>query len=452
MPALRAQWPLQAALLGACLLLGILAGLAPAAAVGVSVGLAFLLLVAADLTFGVCLFVLVAFAARLPALGGSDITLVKLLGGVLALSWLATVAQPRSDRRQLFADRPGLLALAVLLLAWIALSVLWAEDVAAAQLDVMRYALNLTLLPIVYTAVRDRRDVIAILATYLAGAVLSALYAIATRPTGEELERIGGVAGTANQLASALVTALLLGGALAIAFWRSPGPRALVLAGMAICLVGIFMTLSRAGLLALAAALLASVVLAGRWRAGAAIALVAVGLAAFGYFSFAVPDAARERVTSLGSGTGRTDLWTVAERMVSAEPVTGVGVGNFRTSSIHYLLTEPGLIRRDDFFIERPQVAHNMYLQIAAELGLPGLLLFAALLLGCLTCAFKAAGAFRRQGDRAMEACARGVVLALVGLLVADAFASDQLAKELWLLLALGPALLSLASRPATPA
>jgi O-antigen ligase len=446
--AARAQWPFVTVLLGASLLLGMLAGLAPAVAIGLSVGLAFLLLVAADLTFGVCLFVLVAFAARLPALGGSDITLVKLLGGVLALSWLATVAQPRSARRQLFADRPGLLALAVLLLAWIALSVVWAEDVGAARLDVMRYALNLALLPIVYTAVRDRRDVIAILSSYVAGAVLAAVYAIATRPSGEELERIGGVAGTANQLASALVTALLLGAGLLVVFRRSPGARTLLLVGMALCLVGTFMTLSRAGLLALAAALVAAVVLAGRWRVGAAIALVAVGLAAFGYFSFAVPDAARERVTTLGSGTGRTDLWTIAGRMIRAEPVTGVGVGNFRTSSIHYLLVEPGLIRRDDFFIERPQVAHNMYLHVAAELGLPGLLLFGALLLGCLGCAFKAANAFRRRGDRAMEACARAVVLALVALLVADAFASDQLAKELWLLLGLAPALLAIARDP----
>ena len=445
MPALRAQWPLQIVLLGACLLLGVLAGLAPAAAVGLSAGLAFLLLVAADLTFGLCLFILVAFAARFPALGGTDVTIVKLLGGALALSWLATVAHPSAGRRQLFADRPGLLALAVLLLAWIALSVVWAENVAAARLDVLRYALNVALLPIVYTAVRDRRDVIAILATYVTGAVLSAIYAIVTRPTGEEFARIDGLAGTANQLASALVTALILAGGLVIVFRRSPGPRALLLAGMAICLVGIFMTLSRAGLLALAAALLASVALAGRWRIGAALAVVAVALATFGYFSFAVPDAARERVTTIGSGTGRTDLWTVAERMIRDEPVTGVGIGNFRTSSIHYVLVEPGLIRRDEFFIERPQVAHNMYLQMAAELGLVGLALFVALLAACLACAFKAARLFHRRGDRGMEACARALVLALVGLLVADAFASDQLAKELWLLLGLGPALLALA-------
>ena len=39
------------------------------------------------------------------------------------------------------------------------------------------------------------------------------------------------------------------------------------------------------------------------------------------------------------------------------------------------------------------------------------------------------------------------VVLALVALFVADFFASDQLNKELWLLLGLGPALLAIARR-----
>ena len=37
--------------------------------------------------------------------------------------------------------------------------------------------------------------------------------------------------------------------------------------------------------------------------------------------------------------------------------------------------------------------------------------------------------------------------LALIALFVADVFASDQLNKELWVLLGLGPALLAIARR-----
>jgi hypothetical protein len=45
----------------------------------------------------------------------------------------------------------------------------------------------------------------------------------------------------------------------------------------------------------------------------------------------------------------------------------------------------------------------------------------------------------------------RALVIALVGMLAADFFASEQYSKQLWLLLALGPALLALAQRVPDP-
>jgi O-antigen ligase len=184
--------------------------------------------------------------------------------------------------------------------------------------------------------------------------------------------------------------------------------------------------------------------LAGRWRVGAVVVALSIGLLLTGYFSFAAPEPARERVTTIGDGTGRTDIWTVAWRMVEDRPVTGVGAGNFRTSSIHYLI-EPGLIRRDDFIVDRPQVAHNSYLHVLAELGVPGLALFLTILAVCLSCAWRAARLFARRNDAVLESLSRAVVLALLALFVADFFASDHLNKELWLLLGLGPALLAIA-------
>jgi O-antigen ligase len=177
-----------------------------------------------------------------------------------------------------------------------------------------------------------------------------------------------------------------------------------------------------------------------------AVLIAAVTFATVGYFAYAASEEARERVTTLGTGTGRTDIWTVAWRMVDDDPVRGVGVGNFQTASIHFLL-QPGAILRDEFIVDRPQVAHNAYLQVLAELGVPGLVLFGGLIFAGLLAAWRAAREFTRQGDLYMETCARAVVLALVALLVADFFASDQLNKELWVLLGLGPALLGIARR-----
>ena len=172
-----------------------------------------------------------------------------------------------------------------------------------------------------------------------------------------------------------------------------------------------------------------------------------VGLTVVGYFAFGASEEARERVTTFGSGTGRTDIWTVGWRMVEADPLRGVGVGNFQTSSIHYLL-EPGAILRDDFILDRPQVAHNAYLHVLAETGVPGLLLYLGLLGAGTLAAWRAANRFARRGDELMESCARAVVVALAALFVADFFVSEQLSKTLWLLLGLGPALLAISRRP----
>ena len=398
---------------------------------------------AADLTAGLCVFMIVAFAERIPAVGASDLTLVKALGGLLAVSWLAAVATRRAGDRQIFSAHPVMMAMAVLLLAWMILSVGWAEDPTVARGDVLRYALNLALLPIVYSAVRRREHVAAVLGTYVGGVVLVALYAIATRGA-EETGRISGVAGTANELASLLVTALVLAVGLLLALRQAPVLRGLCMAAAVICLGALFLTLSRSGLVALGAALAAAVFVGGRRRVGIGLLALVIGVCVLGYFTLGASEQARERVTTIGGGTGRTDLWTVALRMADDDPVRGVGVGNFQTASVHYLL-RPGAILRDEFIVDKPQVAHNVYLQVLAELGVPGLVLFLGVVGSGLLAAWRAAGLFARRDDPFLETCARALVLALIALLVADMFASDQLNKGLWLLIGLGPALLAIA-------
>jgi O-antigen ligase len=129
--------------------------------------------------------------------------------------------------------------------------------------------------------------------------------------------------------------------------------------------------------------------------------------------------------------------------MVEDHPFRGIGVGNFKTSSIHYLL-EPGAIKRDEFIVDTPKVAHNMYLQVLAELGVVGLALFLAILAFSLSCGVQAARRFMQLGDTRMEIIARGLVVAMLGVLAADFFISGQFSKQLWLLLGLGPGLLAI--------
>ena len=139
--------------------------------------------------------------------------------------------------------------------------------------------------------------------------------------------------------------------------------------------------------------------------------------------------------------------------MVEQDPVRGIGAGNFQVSSVHFLL-QPGAIQRSDYIIGTPTVAHNTYLQLWAELGLVGLVLYAFIVGFCLHSTLRAVRAFARQDDVRMEIISRAVFVAVAGLLAGDFFGSRLTNKEGWLLFGLGPALLAIArsrERPLSP-
>ena len=130
--------------------------------------------------------------------------------------------------------------------------------------------------------------------------------------------------------------------------------------------------------------------------------------------------------------------------MVDAHPVTGVGTGNFSVSTIDYLL-RPGATKRDIYIVDEPKTAHNIYLEVVAELGVPGIALFGLIVAISLLSAIDAARLFASRGQHETELLARGVLIALIGMLVAAFFSSELFSKQLWLLLAVAIALRSLA-------
>jgi O-antigen ligase len=436
-------WPALVTGVGASL--GLLAAQRPAFAVAAAVGLAFVALMAVDLTVGLCVFTFVSFIDVVP--GGPAFSLTKVIGLLLALSWLATIATRDDVKRDFFGEHPGALYLLALFVAWAGVSELWAHNQGAALTAASRYGLNFLLFPIVYTALRERRHVVWLAWTFVIGALVSAAFGVVSpQPTDEG--RLTGAIGEANELASVLVAAFVISCALAIANRRSPGARTAALAAAAICAAGVFFSLSRGGLLAFGLVLVTGVFVAGRWRGRAAIVALVAALCTLTYFAaFAAPDA-RDRITHFGGGAGRVDLWRIGWRMVEDKPVQGVGAGNFQSASPRYLV-RPGALVRDDFVLDRPKQTHNIYLQVLSELGVPGLALFLAIIFFSLSCGVRGARSFGGQGDAAMEVLCWGVTVAALGVLAADFFQSEQFSKQLWLLLALGPALLALASRRA---
>jgi putative inorganic carbon (HCO3(-)) transporter len=422
---------------------GWLAATRPAFAIAAAVGLVFMALVAIDLTVGLCVFVFVSFIDVLP--GGPAFSLAKVLGLLLALSWLATIATRDDAGGDFLADHPGAVYLLGLFLVWAGISTLWAEHGSEAVTAASRYGLNLLLFPIVYTAIRKREHAGWVAWTFVAGALFTTAFGfVSPQPTEEG--RLTGAIGEANELASVLVAGFAIAAGLALVSKRSPALRLAALGAAPGCVGGVLFSHSRAGLLALAVVLVASIFVAGRWRGRAALVALIAALGAVVYFSAFASPQAREHVTRVSGGTGRADLWTIAWRMTEDKPLTGVGAGNFQLVSPQYLL-EPGVIARDDFVLDQPKQTHNIYLQVLAELGLPGLLLFGSIIGFSLYCAAGAARRFRALGDSRLETLSWAFLIAAIGVLAADFFQSEQFSKQLWLLLALGPALLALAHR-----
>lgn len=427
---------------------GLLATAAPVVALGLTAMLVLAALMMADLAVALCVFTVVTFFETLPAFGALPVSASKLAGAGLIASWIAVLAVRRREQESFLTAHAGLTWLLLAFLAWVFASLAWAQDSGAAASSLSRYAPNLLLVPIVFTALRDRRAVVAVAVAFVAAAAVAAGYGILEPPAAgvvSEPVRIAGTVGDANELAAVLVAAIPLAGALAAMARGRPGLRALALAAAVCCGVGTLLTVSRGGLVALAGMAIAAVVLAGARRrvAATSIAIVVV-LGAILYFAAFASPAARERVLNPGSGTGRADLWKIALRMTSARPVLGVGAGNFPVTSVHYLL-RPGAIKRDDLVIGKPQPAHSIFLGVLAELGAVGLALFGAIVLTCMGAALAAARLFARARDGPMELLARSALVALVGLLVASVFLSDQYGQQLWLLLGLGPGLLRVA-------
>jgi O-antigen ligase len=423
---------------------GLLAGIDPRFAIAVALSLGFVLLVLGDLYVGLILFTLLTFAAQVPTVAGPGLSFAKIAGLLLAISWVATLATRRDARSDFMSAHPGLTYVVVLFLSWAAFSQLWAEDSGVALTAFTRLGLNAVLFLIIFTAVRTPNQAIGFVGAFVAGASINAVYGLLFAPTDPATaSRLSSSITNPNELASILVSALVLSFGLAAAVKDLPLARLGALAAGGLCIAGIFLTGSRGGLVSLTVALAAFLVVGARWRGRLVLVVAIVTLAGVGYFSYAASEETRSHVSSVGSGTGRLDLWTVAWRMVEDEPLQGVGAGNFPVSSVHYLL-QPGAIERADYIIGTPRVAHNTSIQLWAELGLVGLILFILVAGFCLYAALKAAGLFAEQGDARMEVIARALFVALAGLLAANFFGSRLANKEIWLLLGLAPALLAI--------
>ena len=204
--------------------------------------------------------------------------------------------------------------------------------------------------------------------------------------------------------------------------------RACALAGAIVLPLVILLTQSRGAFVAMLA--ISAFALKGYLRSGKTMLWATVALAAL---AFVTPDSVWNRLGTLkevtneqsavkaddqGSARQRLEIWKVASTIFAENPVTGVGMGAY--SKAHYVTSQrtnfdPTALGGRD--------AHSTYLNLLAETGLPGLLLF----LTVIGTAMLDAERTRRRVKEARPAGAQQLFyleLGLIGYLVAGIWGS----------------------------
>lgn len=450
LPAL-AELPawLVATLLVPLIMIGLLAGINPAVAVVAALGIILCFVAITDLAAGVAILVLVVFIESAPI---TAISADKLVGMILALAWAIRLStQPNGRERLIFSDHPAFSYLLVVFLGWVLLSTTWAENGASALSQFTDFLLVSLLYVIIYTAIRTRRHAMLMIGAFIAGTFYTAAYGLVNKPTLDTVAagRLVSTIADPNFLAASLIAGTALAGAGIVAARGRPFLRLASGGALAACLAAFVLTGSRGGIVGLTIALLTAIVVSGRWRAGTILAVALVIASSVGYYAVYAPPEVKSRIESATQGEareqdGRSTIWMVGWRMVKDNPIIGVGAGNFEDQSVRYVL-EPGTTFRTDRVIDNPGVSHNSYLGPLAELGIVGAALFVSIIGFSLSAVYRAATRFARTGDRQMEALSRGLLVACVGILAAGFFISAETSKQIWMLLALCPAMLAIA-------
>ena len=315
-------------------------------------------------------------------------------------------------------------------------------DSGVALANAFRLTQGILLAFVVYTALREPRHLRWLFYAIVVGAVMTTLVGgVFVSPEGQsdELARLAGGIGDANQFAALLITPL------AVSAFVLAGARGLVrvaLLGVVLLLtVALVLSESRGGLVSLVVVLVFTLVLAGPVRPRAVVAVLAIAAVGVTYLAVVAPASTLERVTNFqnAGGTGRGDLWNVALRVAEDHPVVGVGAGNF-------ILVEPeysasGInISRIDIVFDQNKVVHNTFLQLLTEVGAIGLAAFLLVVGAAVLGSFRAISRMRGV-PLEVELLVRGFTVGLLGVLAAYSFESSQYEKQLWLLLGVGLAI-----------
>ncbi len=176
-----------------------------------------------------------------------------------------------------------------------------------------------------------------------------------------------------------------------------------LISGLSAMLMAV-LTFSRAPILAIVLVTILVVILMGKrwWKQGLVFTIVLLGLLAF------LPGIQERFVNEFDkeySGVyegGRVYIWKNSLKLIADNPLFGVGVGNFKESYATYIPSEA---------LENRKVssAHNDFIDIAANTGIPGFVLYVLLWLSVLGCFWK-----KYHNDKNISIEQKAILLAVI--------------------------------------
>ncbi|HRQ39342.1 MAG TPA: O-antigen ligase family protein [Chloroflexota bacterium] len=214
-----------------------------------------------------------------------------------------------------------------------------------------------------------------------------------------------------NIMATLLLLLMPLALAFCLVYWPGHLKRTAVpffIAAFASLLIGmtLLLTRSRGGYLAAAM----SVILLlwwMRWRKTAVLLTLIASIVAI-WLATAVTPAPSQEITDTSTMAFRLYVWRTALIVVADFPFTGVGMGTFNDVASRLYpfppTTNPG--------------AHNLFLQVAIDLGLFGLIAYISLVLLTLTMGSRALQIYRQRQDNSMIAISGGSLAGFIGMLL----------------------------------
>lgn len=372
----------------------------------------------------------------LPILG--KIQLPLLVAGFSIMFFISS----RQRLRSLKLIRSQLMWLAVMLFAIMLIGVptsLWPGR--SLSFAVKSQTENVVLMALIAASVRSMRDVEWLVKINLYGALFFSLIVSLFFSVGGD-GRLGNlVFYDANDFALVMVVSIPF----ALYFLRGTNPRRQRLFGLVVLgfiLIGIVKSGSRGGFIALVAVMTYSLVL---YRAIPRRVRMSIGLAGVAFVAILGSDKYWTQISTIANPegdynwtdpVGRKAVWERGLGYVEQHPVFGVGVRAFPVAEGESDLARSLSAQGRGF---KWSVAHNSFLETAAELGLPGLVVFVSFFVVAIRMLVGVRPG-RRYGPWVTtreQAVSQMLIASFIGFIVAGVFVSAEYFSYLYFLLGL---------------